>query len=82
MRLKLDENLGSRDAEWLRADHRKRRNVRTQNDRASSFRWWKSGWDRKSRGLLLSEVIAFAETESPAGRISIVEPGRVRIWEQ
>ena len=118
MRLKLDENLGGRDAEWLRAQGHDVDTVADEHltgardeqvhaaaasanrclltldlDFSDPIRFPPS----QTAGtivlrphipsfamirLLLGEAIAFAETESPAGRIWIVEAGRVRIWEQ
>ena len=118
MRLKLDENLGARDAEWLRSqDHdvdtvadeqlagapdeqvqaaaasANRCLVTLDLDFSDPLRFPPSGTagtivlrphipSFAMIRLLLTEAITFAGDESPTDKIWIVEPGRVRVWEQ
>ena len=118
MRLKLDENLGARDAEWLRAQDHDADTVVDEHLSGATDEHVHAAAASANRclvtldldfsdpirfppaqtagtivlrphvpsvamiRLLLTEAIAFASTESPDGKICIVEAGRVRVWEQ
>lgn len=118
MRLKLDENLGARDAEWLRSQKHDVETVAEEHLTGAPDEEIHAAASKENRSLvtldvdfsdpirfppsqtagtivlrprvpsfamirlLLNEAMTFARDESPEGKIWIVEPGRVRVWEQ